>query len=30
MKNFETLNTQDLQSIKGGMQDKAISEDIIV
>ena len=30
MKNFETLNTQDLQNIKGGYQDKAISEDIIV
>jgi len=30
MKNFETLNTQDLQNIKGGMQDKSICDDIIV
>ncbi|RUT78863.1 ComC/BlpC family leader-containing pheromone/bacteriocin [Ancylomarina longa] len=30
MKNFETLNTQNLQNIKGGYQDKSICEDIIV
>ncbi|WP_373568319.1 ComC/BlpC family leader-containing pheromone/bacteriocin [Marinifilum sp. D714] len=30
MKNFEALNTEDLNNIKGGYQDRMINDDILV